>query len=187
MTDDNESIAIAPSIEESHVYPLVRITLIAVGGLILLGLISLLPGLEPLLGGHPISVSAVLLALGTYLVAGGLLAVATRIERLIADSLEGPQRVVDDTAAIAKYLVVFVALLVAYQGFAPALEPMVAAVTGGWFYHLAFLLAALVPVVLIARRLHRSLDPVADLLTRSLVGPNGNRSEGETDIPVKSE
>ncbi|GAB3026445.1 hypothetical protein [Natronobiforma cellulositropha] len=187
MSDDNDTIAFSPALEESHIYPLVRIALIAVGGLVLLGLVSLLPGLEVLFGGFEISVSAVLLALGTYLVAGGLLAVAGRVEALVADSLEGPQRVVEDTGAIAKYLFVFVALLVAYQGFAPALVPMVENVAAAWVYHLVFLLVTLVPVALIARRLHRSLDPVTDLITRGLLDSRTRRTGEETEIPVESE
>lgn len=181
-SDDADALRIAPDVDDRDVYPIVRLGLIVGGGLVLIGLVSVLPGLEWLLAAAPIpipfSASALLLAAGTYLAAGGLVAIAPRVERVVRKSLEGPAGVVADAAASAKYLVVFVASAVAYRGFAPAMLALLELVGMGWLYHVAFLVAALVPLLLIARRLHRSLDPVAELLTREVTGAIESRGSG---------
>ncbi|WP_265108752.1 hypothetical protein [Halosolutus halophilus] len=180
MTND-DSLSVVPTIDDEHVSPFVRITLIVAAGLALLGLIALLPGLDRFLSVLPVAVDAVLLAGATYLVAAGLLAAVPPIDRLVRDSLEGPDRIVADAAASAKYLTAFVAVLVAYHGFRPAFEPVIADLTASWVYHAGFLVTGLVPIVLIGRRLRRSLDPVAELVTGALVrtaGTDGGDSNG---------
>lgn len=184
---DERKLTVRPSIDEAHVYPIVRILLLVVGGLVLLGLVSLLPGLGVLFDGASIPLEAIVIALGTYLVAGALVAVGARIESLVRESLEGPTTVIDDAAASVKYLFVFVALVIAHQGFSGALVPMFEAVGTGWLYHLLFLAAALVPLVLIARRLYRSLDPVAELLTNEIVGTRTPATGGEGDVGANGE
>lgn len=187
MTGDSDSLEFVPSVDETHVYPMVRIGLVVIGGLIVLGLLSLLPGLDVVWDGVPISADAILIALGTYLVAGALVAVSRRLEALVAESLDGPERVVADAAASAKYLFVFVALLIAYRGFAPAFVPVTAEFSAEWGYHLGFMLLALLPVMLIAARLYRSLDPMAELLTREVVSSVGSRHNGDAELPTNGE
>ncbi|MFC4542996.1 hypothetical protein ACFO5R_13795 [Halosolutus amylolyticus] len=182
MTTD-DSLSLVSTVEEEHVYPVVRIALIVVAGLLLLGLTALLPGLDRFLSVLPVAVDAVLLAGATYLVAAGLLAAAPSIDRLVRDCLDGPDRVVADAGASAKYLTAFVAVLVAYRGFQPAFEPVIADLVAAWVYHAGFLVASLVPIVLIARRLRRSLDPIADLVTRAIVRTVGSDGRDSNASP----
>lgn len=185
MRDDTQTLSVTPTLEEGDVYPFVRVGLIVVGGLVLIGLAALLPGLGELFGWLPVSVSAILLAVASGLVIAGLLAVSPAVERLVRRTLDGPDGVVDDAGASAKFLVIFIAVAVAHRGFGPALLPLTERVAADWVYHAAFLVCALVPLVLIARRLYRSLDPLAELLTRVVLPAKHSTEPSGTDVDGK--
>ncbi|MCU4926351.1 hypothetical protein OB905_10195 [Halobacteria archaeon AArc-dxtr1] len=185
MSTDTETLTVEPSVDGSDLYPLVRITLLVGSGLLVVALASLLPGLEQLFGWLPISLSATLLALGTYLLVAGLLAASPVLERLVRSSLDGPEAVVTDVAASAKYVAVFSAIPIAHWGFEPPLAPAFATVSGGWLYHLTFLALALLPLALLIARIRRCLDPLAELLANQLAG-SPERS-GETAGRVRRE
>ena len=65
---------------------------------------------------------------------------------------------------------------------ARALEPVVAALVGTAVHDLGVLLLALVPLVGIANRLGRSLDPIAGLVTDEFTSDPGDDAD-ETDDP----
>lgn len=176
MERPSDDLTVATAFDRDTVRPLVRTSLLLVGGLFLLGLASLLPGLGRLFAGFPVSVGTFVRAIATTLVVGALATTAPTVETLVRRGLSGPPTVVEDAARSSRDLVAFAAIVVAYRGLASAIEPAFDVLGAAWLYHAVFLVAALVPVVLVARRLSRSLDPVADLLTTELVAANDERT-----------
>jgi hypothetical protein len=126
-----------------------------------------------LLPGTRYEILATGIAIGDLIVAAGSLGIVStliwagpEIRNCVVESLAGPTEVVEDAAAIARYLVVFVAVLIAHWGFAPVLGPLLEL---PWAYDLGFLLLALIPLAVVAYRLYNSLDPLATLVTDGLV------------------
>ena len=174
-----ERLEIAPAVTEDTVRRIVKATHVIVVAAFLLALVSLLPGIDRLLAAASLSITAVLLTVGTLVVAGALLAVAPTVETFVRQSLNGPDSIVDDAAAIARYLVWFAVVLITYRGFFPLFSPAFDGFGAWWVYDAAFLLVAIVPLAKIARRLYDSFDPITNLLTREVVDVVGARSDVE--------
>lgn len=136
---------------------------LAVPSLILLtALVSLLPGIDRLIPGSPVTFVAVVSAIVTVAIVALLLSLAPAVATLVRSTLEGPAQVVEDIAAIAQLLVVFIAMIVAHRGLAPAIVPLLDETA--WVYDVVFLAFALPPLTILAFRVYVSLDPMAELL-----------------------
>ena len=96
-----------------------------------------------------------------------MLCAAPLVWRLVAACLDGPQGAEDDVASIAQYALVFAAVTVAYRSFAPVVLPLI---DRPWTYDAAFLVAGAVPLVVIALRTGRSIDPIARSITARVSG-----------------
>jgi ABC-type amino acid transport system permease subunit len=174
MRTDRNALRFVPDLEETAVRRIVRTGLALAGLLFLLGLLAVLPGVDRLLAGLAVSLEALVLAVATALVVGALLRVAPVVERVVEGALDGPKGAVGHAAAGAKLLVGFVAVTVAYRGFAPAVAPTFRAFDGGGLYHLGFLLAGLAVLASLARRLYRCWDPVTRLVTAYVMDATGD-------------
>ncbi|RKD95484.1 hypothetical protein [Halopiger aswanensis] len=145
----------------------------------LLYLASLLPGIDRLVPGTPITFAAIASVVATVTVVGLLLFLAPALADLVRSTFDGPAGVVDDVASIVHLFVVLVAVLVAHRGLALAIVPLLEG--GAWVYDVVFLALALPPLGILAARLYVSLDPIAELLadtvTRAESAPNGNTDE----------
>lgn len=173
MSQDRHALRFVPDLEETGVRRIVRTGLALAGLLFLLGLLAVLPGLDRLLAGLTVPLEALVLAVATALVVGALLRVAPAVERVVESALDGPKGAVGHAAAGAKLLVGFLAVAVAYRGFAPAVTPTFRAFDVGGLYHLGFLLAGLAVLAALARRLYHCWDPVTRLVTVSLLEATG--------------
>lgn len=148
--------------------------------LFVLGLASLLPGLDRLLFGVPVTFAAVVWAVAALAVAGLLVYAATGLAALARLALDGPREVVESAAAVVYWTVVLAAILIAHRGLAPALTPLLDGLV--WAYDLVFLLAALAPLAVIAARLSVCLDPAADAVAERIAGtPAAERSDASGD------
>lgn len=165
-TDDNQ-LTMTDEITPDVVQPVIREGVIILGilGFIVLGL--LLPGTGREIPGTAVAIGDLVIGIGTLGIVGSLLYAAPKLRELVVAALEGSSTIVSDAGAIVQYLVVFVAVLIAHQGFAPALVPLIGV---GWGYDLAFFLFALVPLGVIAYRFYQSLDPLAQFLTTEILG-----------------
>lgn len=157
----------AESIDRDALEAVVREALVVLGIASLTGLALLVPGAGRELPGAAITIGDVILAAGTAAVVGSLLYSVPRVRDLVSSAIVGPSTVVDDVSAVAGYLVAFVAVLVGHRGLAPVAVPVIDGVA--WAYDQAFLLFAAIVLALMARRLYRSLDPIAGLVTRELL------------------
>lgn len=135
---------------------------------LVLSLWTLLPGADRLLPGLPVPLAAIATAVAGATVAGVLVYTAPGLARLARLALSGPREVVENVASTVHWLVVLAAVLVAHRGLAPAaaaaLEEWL------WAFDLAFLLAALVPLVLVAALLWATVDPAAEVVAERVAG-----------------
>lgn len=178
MSEDTRTLRIVPDLEEPTARRLVRTGLALAGLLFVVPLLAVLPGVDRLLTGLAVSPWALLLAVVTLLVVGALLRVAPAVERAVVVSLDGPDAVVANAAAGAKLLVGFVAVVVAYRGFAPAVTPTFRSFDIGGLYHLGFLVGGLFVLGAFVRRLFRCWEPLTDLLTERLLDARGDDADG---------
>lgn len=123
MPNNDSGLQIVSAPEASTVRTLVRAGLALFGLLVVVGLLAVTPGIDRLLAGLFVSPWALGLAVVTLLVVGALVWVAPEVERAVGEALEGPEAAVENAAAAAKLLVGFIAVTVAYRGFAPAVTP----------------------------------------------------------------
>ena len=159
MTDTQTD---ASAIEYETVRTIGKLVLTTLSLLFLLSLVSLLPGVDRLIPGTPVTFAAVVGAVVTLAIVALLLYLAPALAKLVRSTLEGPTHVVDDVSDIVQLLVVFVAVLVAHRGLEPAIVPLLGSVT--WVYDVVFFAIALPPLSILAARLYVSLDPMAELL-----------------------
>lgn len=172
-TTDGNQLTMTDEITPDIVQPVVRegVVIFGIIGFMALGL--LLPGTGRELPGTEVAIGDVVIGLGTLGIVGSLLYAAPKLREFVVATLEGSSAIVSDAAAIVQYVVGFVAVLIAHQGFAPVLVPLI---ESAWAYDLAFLLFALIPLGVIAYRFSRSLDPLTQFLTTEIVGTESVQS-----------
>ena len=144
---------------------LCKLSLATVALLVVLFLLSLLPGLD--VSGSTFAALAdaiVALAIGFVALLGYL---ATALPSFVLERTDAPPELREHGASLAFWLSILAAILVAHRG----LEPAVAAMGGNrWFYDALFLLSALPPLVGVAAHLWAVLDPAADYAADRVTG-----------------
>lgn len=168
------ALARRSSVDPADVRPLAFQVVVLAAVVALVGLATLLPGTDRTVPGTAIAIYEFIIALGTLAVVLLLAHAAHAVATLVRTVLEGPDRLVDDAGRIAGALVVFLAVLVAYRGFAGLVEPQLAADQAAWAYDAGFLSLALVPLGVIAHRLYRNFDQLADELAVVLADWTGS-------------
>jgi len=162
---ESDSLTITEELPREHVAAVIRHGVMTLGLIAIIVLGFNLPGTTQEIGSTGITVGEVVLAIGTLGMVAIVLSASWKVRDLVAASLEGPSRIVSETAAITQHILVFVAVLIAYRGFAPISYPY----STEWPYNLAFLLLALAPLGLIVYEFSRAVGPITDLLTDRLM------------------
>ncbi|MFC3957084.1 hypothetical protein [Halovivax cerinus] len=139
-----------------------KLLLAALALAVLLSLVSVLPGIDRLVPGSPVTVIALVGAAVTIVIVALLVSLAPAVATLVRTAVDGPDPIVEDAATSAQLLVVFVAIIVGHRGLAPAVVPLLDDLA--WAYDLLFLVLALPPLAVLAVHVYTSLDPVADVL-----------------------
>lgn len=165
MSNDADTLALGLSVREATVKRIVRICLALGGLLVVLGLVAVLPGIDRLLAGLSVSPIALLTAIATVLIVVALVWIAPTVQRAVEQALDGPTAVVSNVAASTKLLVGFLAVVIAYRGFAPIATPTFEAFDLGGVYHLGFLVVGVVVLGAFTRRLYRCWEPLTQVLT----------------------
>lgn len=144
---------------------------VAIAALALVGvlyLFTLLPGVDRLVPLTPVTVAAVASAVATAAVVALLLFAAPKAASLTraalhrTDAAERVERIAENGGALAYWLVVLAAVLVAHRGLAGAVVPLLDGFA--WAYDAAFLIASLVPLVFVVTRLTVTVDPLSELV-----------------------
>lgn len=167
-----------PAVDHETIRWIGKLLLATLSLVMLLALISLLPGIDRLIPGSPVTFVAAVSAIVTIAIVGLLFSLAPAFATLVRSTLEGPPTVVEDVAAIAQLLVVFVAMIVAHRGLAPAIVPLLEGIA--WVYDLVFLAFALPPLAILAARVYVSLDPIAELLADRVTRSDRGDETAET-------
>lgn len=178
-----DRLTISNTVNRETVRTVSKLLLTVVSLVIVLYILTLLPGTDRLIPATPISFIALIGAIVTVGVVVLLLYGAPRFATLTRMSLNGPEPLVENLASVVYWFVVLVAVLVAHRGLAGAVTPFLDGLT--WVYDITFLLLALPAVIVISARLYISLDPGADLVADKLVGSEDadaaeNTSEDQT-------
>ena len=167
---------------------------VAIAALALVGvlyLFTLLPGVDRLVPLTPITVAAVASAVVTVAVVALLLFAAPKVASLTraalhrTDAANHVERIAENGGAMAYWLVVLAAVLVAHRGLAGAVVPLLDGFA--WAYDAAFLFVALVPVVFLVARLTVTVDPLAELVADRVAGGAGAANDdgaGDDDDEV---
>lgn len=166
---------------------------IAIAALALVGvlyLFTLLPGVDRLVPLTPITFAAVASAAVTAAVVALLAYAAPKVASLTraalhrTDAAEHVERIAENGGAMAYWLVVLVAVLVAHRGFAGAIVPLIDGFA--WAYDAAFLIASFVPLVFVVARLTVTVDPLSELVADRVAGPESSGEAGDAG-PDESE
>lgn len=195
MTETESTATDAFDRETVHSASRIAIAALALVGVLYLS--SLLPGVDRLVPFTPITFAAVAGAVVTVAVVALLLFAAPKAASLTRTALhrraatERVERVAENGAAMAYWLVVLAAVLVAHRGFAGAVVPLLDGFA--WAYDAALLIAAFVPLVFLVARLTVTVDPLAELVADRVAGtePSGDvepdAADGSAATPARDE
>lgn len=174
-------LALSESIEPDALRPVVYESFVLVAMLIVLGLATLLPGAGRALPTTSVTIREVIVAIGTVAIVVWLAHSIPAVARFTRASLVGPDELVADLGHIAGALVAFLAVLVAYRGFAGVVIPTLVGRQAVWAYDVAFLVVGLAPLVVVANRLRRNGEEVADLVTATIANDRSFGDDEPTD------
>jgi hypothetical protein len=173
-------LAVRDTVDTDVLRPVVYEALALAAMLPVLGLSTLLPGVDRTVPGLAVTIRELVVATGTVAVVVWLAHSIPAVAALVRSSLVGPDDLVADAGRIAGALVAFLAVLVAYHGLAGVLLPAFGARDAVWAYDLAFLVVGLVPIAVIANRLRCNLDEVTDLATAAIASARDRDRSVET-------
>ncbi|EMA39512.1 hypothetical protein [Halobiforma nitratireducens] len=162
-----------------------KLLLATLAAILLLSLMSLLPGIDRVIPGTPVTFVAVVGAIVTVAIVALLLYLAPALASLLRSTLEGPPSIVDDVASIVQLFVVLVAVLVAHRGLEPAIAPLLGDLA--WTYDVVFLVIALGPLAILAARIYVSIDPIAELFADRVVGDEGGTDEADSSRKIDTD
>lgn len=143
-----------------------KLMLGAVWLVVVLYLLTFLPGIDRIIPQTSITFAALVSTIGTVVLVALLAFLAPRTAGLL-QAVDGPRRVTENVASATYWFVLLLAVLVAHRGFAPIAHPYLG--NGVWAYDMVFLVIALPAVVFMGARLYASLDPSSELLADKIV------------------
>lgn len=161
-----------------------KLLLGAVSLVVLVVLLSVLPGIDLVVPQTPITLLGLVGAIAAFVIAGLLLVAAPKLARVVHATFDEPDPAGEHAGAIVYWLTVLVAVLVVHRGLAGVVVPFLEDAV--WLYDAAFLVIGLIPVVVIAARAYAALDPLADLIASEVAGGDADDrgSEGsDADQP----
>jgi len=187
---DTESTA-TDAFDRDAVRSASRVAIAALALVSVLYLFTLLPGVDRLVPLTPVTFAAVASAVVTAAVVALLLFAAPKVASLTraalhrTDAAGHVERIVENAGAMAYWLVVLAAVLVAHRGLAGAVVPLI----GGfaWAYDAAFLIAAFVPLVFVVARLTVTVDPLSELVADRVTGAESTGDSGTDADAAESE
>lgn len=158
---------IAASFDRDAVRSAAKVTLIGIWLVLVLALVRLVPGGDYLVPSSAVTALTVGTAAVTVVVAAALMALASPVAAHVRERVTSVPTLAEEVAAVAYWWMVLLAIIVAHRGLAGLLRP----ITGrlAWTYDLLFLGLSILPVLAMAVRLYRTLDPLASLLAERMV------------------
>lgn len=173
----------------SRVEGIAKLLLGAAGLVILVALLSIIPPLDRPMPWAPdnvfVTFQTVITALVTVVIVGLFIVVADELEALVVERLDGPDALVRDAGALAKYLVIFLVLVASYGPLVALARPFLAPSETVWVFDLGFVLVSLLPLGIAAYVVAGDLDDLAGLLVGAFRAAGdrieSGRNAGATD------
>lgn len=174
-------------IEELGVESLINLIFAVVALLLLLVFVSILPGVDRLVPGMPISYAALLSALVTLVISILLVRVAWTAKAGIRQLPMRVDEVSTYAARVVYWTIMFLALVIAYEGLGPAIVPLAAEADVLWLYDFAFLAIGIVAIFVVGYSLLRLIDPLAEWMVAKLRSEMRDQpSTVQTTLPIES-
>ena len=151
-------------VETIGVKSLIKLVLAVVGLLLFLVFVTVLPGAQRVIPGLPITFAALVSALVTVAIVLLLVKVAVKARSAIQQLRIDVPEVTARSAVVGFWTVVFFAVVIAYEGFAAAVVPVLVEASLRWTYDLLFFLLGGGPLLVIGYQLFHLLDPLAELV-----------------------
>jgi len=158
------------SVDSKTVRSVTKLTLVAIWLVVMLYLLTLVPGVDRVIPQTPVTLAAIVGAIVTLVLVGILVHLAPKAATLTRMSLDGPQELVEHAAGAVYWLIVLVAVLVAHSGLAGAVLPLLDGFE--WVYDIVFMFVAIPVLVVIGARLYSLLDPSSELVAEKVTGDN---------------
>ena len=171
--------------EELGARSLVKLVLAVNGLLLLLVLVSVLPGVDRVIPGVPVTIAAIINAVVTLAIVLLLLEVAAKAKAIVRQFEFSVSNIGTHSAAVVYWTVVFLAVVIAYDGFGAAIEPVMLQVGFLWAYDLAFFLLGSASLLVIGYHLFQLLDPLAEYFVVQLRSePVSDPDTIQTTLPI---
>lgn len=148
--------------------PVIKLLIGLIGLWILRFIVARLPGVDTRIPETPIVVGHVAFAVITLIMVGIIVNFGREIEPRLNAVLKGPTDVIQDISESVKYIAYILAIVLAYDGLDDVVVPFLFPDPGRIVYDVAFLLAALVPTVIVALRIFSNVDEITDVLTQEV-------------------
>lgn len=148
-------------LDDLGVNTIIRLAFAIVGLMLILVLISLIPGFDRLIPGLPITFAGIVSIVVSLVLVVVLLRLAQLAKNAILEIGQESELSVRG-AGIMYWLFIFLAIVTTYEGFGIILEPIIVEEGFDWFFDLAFFLLSLIPILLIGYHLFKILDPLTD-------------------------
>ena len=173
-------------IEELEISSLVKLVIVIIVLLFLLVFVSVLPGLDQLVPGLPITFGAIVSAVVTLAIVLLLVRVAARIRTIIQHLLIDIAEIETHSTAVVYWTIVFLAVVIAYEGFEAAMAPILVEAGLLWTYDLVFFLLGVIPLAFVGYHLFQLLDPLADwCVTKLRSDTESDSSTIQTTLPIE--
>ena len=173
-------------IEELSVRPLIWLVAAVIGLLAFLTLVALIPSIDRVVPGLPLTIAAAVNAFVTLVIALLLIQLANKSRKLIQGARFHVTGILTPFSGVVFWLIVYLAVLIAFEGFRAAVEPLVIEFELPWTYDLAFFVLAVIPIAMIAINLLNLLDPLAEFCVGKLRGTQGDQPRTvQTTLPIE--
>lgn len=164
-------------LEELGVRSFVTLVLIVVGLLLSLVIVAVLPGIDREVPGLPITVAAIISLVVTLALVVSLLLLSGRANTVVRQFQVTVPEVAAQSAAVVYWTIVFLAAVIAHQGFGSALAPVLTETGLLWAYDVTFFVLGGVPLISVGYHLFRLLDPLAEFCVSRLRSGMGSESQ----------
>ena len=151
------------TVEPALIQKITTLTFIVIWLVMMLYLLSLLPGMDRIIPQTPITVVAIVAAIVTAVIVGLLLSLAPKIATALHDMLSGTEPLIEHASSVVYWAIILLAVLIAHRGFAGVVVPFFDEMV--WLYDSIFLILALPAVICIGFRLYLMVEPGSKALS----------------------
>lgn len=161
------------AVEPALIQKMSKLTLLVIWLVVMMYLISLLPGVDRIIPQTPVTVVASISAIVTVLIVGLLISLASKLATTVHGIVEPYEPFSEHASSVAYWAVILLAVLIAHRGFAGLVVPFLEELA--WVYDSIFLILALPAVVCIGVRIYLMVEPGSQAISAKM---GGNTAKG---------